>query len=333
MNPLELAAAAKRLAAELGFEACGVTTPGPSKTATQLDEWLAARRHGEMTYMARQAKVRRDVRQAWKDARSIVVVLYNYYSSGPSNTAEYVVSKYAQSKDYHEVMWDKLGELGRRLAAEAGSGKWKAYCDAGPLPERDLAREAGLGWMAKNTMLIHPKLGSFTFIGVLLTDLDLAPDAPFEADRCGSCTRCLDACPTDAFVAPHVLDARRCISYLTIEAKSDVPEALRAGVGDNLFGCDICQDVCPWNRRFARETTEQAFLPDGRTWPTLDEILAMDEQAFDARFGDTALERPGRTGLQRNARVVRANVSGARGATLPPRAGGDTGGDEQGDPA
>jgi epoxyqueuosine reductase len=180
--------------------------------------------------------------------------------------------------------------------------------DAGPLPERELARRAGLGWVAKNTMLIHPGLGSFTFIGSLLTDSELPADAPFDVERCGSCTRCLEACPTEAFPAPGVLDATRCISYLTIEARSDVPEPLRAQVGDNLFGCDICQDVCPWNQKFAAPTRELAYRPRPEAeWPSLDGILRMDEPAFAARFGETALERAGPLGLKRNARVVLEN--------------------------
>src|SRR5205085_2834321 len=222
---------------------------------------------------------------------------------------KYRVAKYAQSQDYHVLTKHKLDQLGQRLAAAAGAGKWRSYVDAGPMPERDLALRAGLGWIGKNTMLIRPGLGSFTFIGCLLTDLVLARDEPFEADRCGSCTRCLEACPTQAFVEPRVMDARRCISYLTIESRSEIPETLRAGVGENLFGCDICQDVCPWNQRFAPETAEPGFRPDsGSAWPSADEILAMDEAAFDARFGRTAMERPGLRGLQRNARVIRENA-------------------------
>ena len=300
MTPLERSAAAKRAAAALGFDACGITVPAASKTAGHLDRWLEAGFHGEMRYMARQAKVRRDVRNAWPDARSIVVVLYNYYSDGDVVDS---VSKYAQNKDYHDVMKLKLDKLGREIG-----GQFRSYSDAGPLPERDLAQQAGLGWIGKNTMLIRPGFGSFSFIGAVLTDVELAPDQPFEADRCGTCTRCLDACPTDAFVAPRVLDARRCISYLTIEARSDVPAELRAGVGDHLFGCDVCQDVCPWNQRFARDTSEPAFLPDpDAAWPSLEEILVMQPDAFEARFGHTALERPGLAGLQRNARVVLEN--------------------------
>jgi epoxyqueuosine reductase len=155
-------------------------------------------------------------------------------------------------------------------------------------------------------MLIRPGLGSFTFIGAVLTDLRLEPDAPFELDRCGTCTRCLDACPTGAFPEPRVLDARRCISYLTIEAKEEPPAELRPLIADHLFGCDVCQDVCPWNVRFARETGEPRYRP-AAPWPTLEEILALDDERFAARFGDTALERARRTGLQRNARVVLEN--------------------------
>jgi len=191
--------------------------------------------------------------------------------------------------------------------------------DAGPLPERELARRAGLGWVAKNTMLIHPALGSFTFIGCLLTDLLLERDDPFEAERCGTCTRCLEACPTDAFPAPGVLDATRCISYLTIEAKGDVPSPLRRAVGDNLFGCDICQDVCPWNVKFAAPTREPGYLASpAATWPTLEEILAMDQSAFDARFGATAIERARLPGLRRNAQVVRENRAALSLPGAPP---------------
>jgi epoxyqueuosine reductase len=206
-------------------------------------------------------------------------------------------------------MREKLQLLGRRLVETAGPGRYRAYVDAGPLPERELARRAGLGWVAKNTMLIHPKLGSFTFIGVLLTDLELERDEPFETEHCGTCRKCLDACPTQAFPAAGVLDATRCISYLTIEARSDVPERLRPLVGDWLFGCGICQDVCPWNVKFAPETTEPRYRarPEAE-WPTLDEVLRMDERGFDAVFGDTALERAGRAGLVRNARVVLENT-------------------------
>jgi len=216
-------------------------------------------------------------------------------------------------------MRERLAALGQRIVAAAGEGTFRVYVDAGPLPERELARRAGLGWFGKNTMLIHPHLGSFSFIGVVLTDLALAGDDPFESDRCGSCRRCLDACPTTAFPEPRVLDATRCISYLTIEARSPVPEELAPEVGDWLFGCDVCQDVCPWNVRFAREAAEPRYRtkPPGE-WPTLEELVRMSEREHTEVFEGTALERPGCAGLARNASLVLENQR--RGRPVPPAA-------------
>ena len=310
MTPLELASVAKRVALELGFDACGIADLSPSAAAPALDDWLRRGYCGEMGYMARQAAVRREPQRAWPEARSAVVVLHNYFQlRAPVPPGHGRIAQYALGDDYHTVMKERLARLAGRIVEAAGEGRCRAYVDAGPLPERELARRAGLGWIAKNTMLIHPEIGSFTLIGVLLTDLDLARDEPFEADRCGTCRRCLDACPTGAFPVAGVVDATKCISYLTIEAKSDVPAALRIAVGDWLFGCDVCQDVCPWNVSFASETREPRYRarPDGER-PTLEEILEMDERTFDAVFGDTAIERAGRAGLARNARVVLENA-------------------------
>jgi epoxyqueuosine reductase len=194
-------------------------------------------------------------------------------------------------------------ELGRQLL-------YRAYVDTGPHLERELAQRAGLGWIGKNCNLIHPRLGSYLFLGELLTDLELELDDPFSDERCGSCTACLDGCPTGALTAPHTLDARRCISYLTIEHRGAVPEAMRALVGDWVFGCDVCQEVCPWNRRFARPTPEPAFRAAHSTLDLL-EMLALDEGAFRSRFRDTALWRAKRTGLARNAAVVLGNLGDA----------------------
>lgn len=308
MTARELAALAKRRAAELGFEVCGITDLARSGAAPALDAWLAAGYHGEMRYLPRQAAVRREPQRMWPEAKSVVVVLHNYYQDQPVQHGQYRVARYAQSVDYHRVIAAKLRQLGRSLVEAAGTGSWRSYVDAGPLPERELARRAGLGWVAKNTMLISPAVGSFTFIGCLLTDLELETDRPFDMERCGTCTRCLEACPTAAFPEPGVLDATRCISYLTIEARSDVPPALRPAVADNLFGCDICQDVCPWNVKFAVPTRAADYVaPPEEEWPTLEEILRMDERMFDDRFGDTAVERAGLRGLQRNARAVLEN--------------------------
>jgi epoxyqueuosine reductase len=309
VNPLELAALAKREARRLGFEACGITDPAASpESGWALDDWLRRGRHGDMTYMERQAAARRDPQAAWPEARTAVVVLHGYYRRETALLrGGGRVARYALGEDYHRVLREKLRTLGRVLVAAAGAGRTRSYADAGPMPERELARRAGLGWFAKNTMLIHPSIGSFTFIGILLTDLVLAKDQPFEADRCGTCRRCLDACPTSAFPAPGVLDSTRCISYLTIEARGEVPDPLRPLVGDWLFGCDVCQEVCPWNVRFAEETREDRYRSRAEEWPALEEIAELDEAGFDRAFADTALERAGRSGLARNARVVLEN--------------------------
>jgi epoxyqueuosine reductase len=317
----DLAAAAKAAARALGFEACGITDPTSSPEAARaLDRWLAEGRHGEMRYMERQAPIRRAPERAWDAASSAVVVLHNHFqrdtAPGPGRGR---IARYALGDDYHTVMHAKLTALGERLAAEAGEGAYRVYVDAGPLPERELARRAGLGWFGKNTMLIHPQLGSFTFIGVVLTDLLLERDDPFEADRCGSCRRCLDACPTGAFPAPRRLDATRCISYLTIEAHGPIPDAVAPRVGDRVFGCDVCQDVCPWNIRFASETAEPRYRArSADEWPTLEEIARMSERAYEEAFDGTALERPGRAGLARNAAVALENVR--RGTRIAPAA-------------
>jgi epoxyqueuosine reductase len=309
VNPLALAAAAKAAAFDLGFEACGIADLDASDAAPTFDGWLARGFHGEMRYMERQAPVRRDPARAWPEARSAVVVLHNYHQRDAEPApGRGRIARYALGDDYHRVMTERLHQLGARLVAAAGAGRFRAFVDAGPLPERELARRAGLGWFGKNTMLIRPGLGSFTFIGVVLTDLALPCDEPFEADRCGSCRRCLDACPTDAFPEPRVLDATRCISYLTIEARGATPEPLKPMMGDWLFGCDVCQDVCPWNVRFAEETLEPRYRArPANDWPTLAEIAAMTEREFDEALGETALERAGRAGLARNAAVVLGN--------------------------
>jgi epoxyqueuosine reductase len=212
--------------------------------------------------------------------------------------------------DYHDVMRDRLRELHRWIEEQVGHAvHGRPYVDTGPVLERDLAHRAGLGWFGKNTNLINPALGSFFFLGSLFVELDLEPDAPFEADRCGTCTRCLDACPTGALPAPRVLDANRCISYLTIELRGEIPEALRAPMGELVYGCDICQDVCPWNVKFSRDATELAFTAraviaekDARTLAT--EVLAMTQDEFSAAFRKSPVKRAKLAGLQRNARVV-----------------------------
>ncbi len=300
----------KSQARALGFDLVGVARLGPAATAPLFDGWLARGFAGDMSYLERGADKRGDPRRVFANASSAVVVGMNYGGTAPAGP----VARYARGDDYHDVMTERLRALHAWLNAELGRDvAGKAYVDTGPILERDLARKAGLGWFGRNTMLINPEMGSFFFIGALLLDVELAPDEPFEADRCGTCTRCLDACPTDAFVAPHVLDATRCISYLTIELKGDIPEELHAGVGANVYGCDICQDVCPWNVRFSLDAREAAFAPresiGGKNARTLArDILAMDDESFRAAFRNSPMKRAKLRGLQRNSAVVLGNV-------------------------
>src|ERR1043166_1503010 len=273
--------------------------------APAFARWLEAGYAGDMHYLSRGAARRRDTQALVPEARSAIVVGLDYGGRGPAGPA----APDARGNDYHHVMLGKLTELGRLLAAEAGRPvRGKAYVDTGPVLERDLARRAGLGWFGKNTNLIHPDRGSFFFIGALFLDLALQPDDPFAADRCGSCTRCLEACPTEALVAPYRLDATRCISYLTIELKGPIPEALRPLVGELLYGCDICQDVCPWNVKFSRELESPELAPrKDVTNPEPRELIALDDAAFLARFRGSPVKRAKRRGLARNAAVAMGN--------------------------
>jgi len=302
-------ATVKRRAAELGFDATGVAPLEPNPHAAELDQWLGAGYGGTMTYLQRQQEKRADPRRIMPEARVAVVTLTNYFHGMPQPAAARV-AQYAWTADYHDVLGRRLEQLAQAIRDVVPGARTRCYVDAGPVPERELAARAGLGWIGKNTMLIDPHMGSFTFIGVVLTDADLAPDLPFDADRCGTCRACLDACPTNAFPAPHVLDARRCISYLTIEHRGDFTPAEENLVGEWLFGCDVCQDVCPWNVRFAQATDDPAWQPraDVAT-PELDGLLDADDATFTRRWGDTPFERPGPAGMRRNARAVRANGS------------------------
>jgi len=294
----------------LGFDLAGITTLGVAETAGAFEIWLAAGNAGDMTYLPKGAEKRRDTRLPFAGATTAIVVALNYGGTSPSGP----VARYARGDDYHDVMWDKLNALHAWIEEHLSRDvPAKAYVDTGPILERELAQKAGLGWFGKNTNLINPKLGSFFFIGSLLIDLELQADLPFEADRCGSCTRCLDACPTQAFVAPRVLDATRCISYLTIESRSDIPAGLRESVGALIYGCDICQEVCPWNVTFSRDSREPAFQEreaiagkDART--LANDILAMDDEQFRAVFKGSAMKRAKLSGLKRNARVVLENL-------------------------
>jgi epoxyqueuosine reductase len=296
----------KAQALGLGFDLVGVAPLGPAETAGAFEKWLGRGYAGEMTYLPRGAEKRRDSRFPFSAATSAIVVGLNYGGKSPSGP----IARYARGDDYHDVMCKKLDSLHEWIEEQLGrpvSGK--SYVDTGPILERDLARKAGLGWFGKNTNLINPELGSFFFIGSLLVDLDLEPDAPFEADRCGTCTRCLEACPTQALVEPRVLDATRCISYLTIESRDSIPDDLREAVGGLVYGCDICQDVCPWNVSFAREVTEPALAPrPGIESPDLTELMHMSEDDWREFSRGSAIKRAKRSGFLRNVAVALGNT-------------------------
>jgi epoxyqueuosine reductase len=293
----------------LGFDDVGICHLGPLPHADVLKRWLASGFAGTMRYLHRQAARRLEPATILPGATRAVVVTRNYFTpdTPPAPSCGHV-AKYARGRDYHEALrpaLDTLADHVRSLGSPATRAR--AYVDAGPVPERELAQRAGLGWIGKNTMLLSPRDGSFFFLAVVLTDLDLAIDAPFEADRCGSCRRCLDACPTDAFPEPRVLDSRRCISYLSIEYRAPFDEWQAAAVQSWIFGCDVCQDVCPWNVRFARPADDPVLAQDAAMeWLELAAFADMSEVEFQQRFAHTPLSRPGLRGMRRNARGARA---------------------------
>jgi epoxyqueuosine reductase len=305
-----IAVQAKAQAHALGFSLVGIAELGPMESAPLFDEWLAAGMHGEMEYMQRGAEKRRDSRLPHPGAVSAIVVAMEYGGREPSGP----VARYARGDDYHDVMTARLRELHRWLDERVGRPvAGKAYVDTGPILERELAQRAGLGWIGKSTNLVNPRIGSFFFIGSLLVELPLPADEPFVADHCGTCTRCLDACPTGAFVEPRKLDARKCISYLTIEQKGEIAEEFREAIGERLYGCDVCQEVCPWNVRFARELEEDSpYRPRevlrGRDARMLaGDLLAMSQDEFSAALRKSPMKRAKLRGLRRNAAVVLGN--------------------------
>jgi epoxyqueuosine reductase len=294
----------KAAALSLGFAACGITDLSPVRHADALDAWLAKGYAGTMRYLHRQAKKRKEPARIDPRPRTAVVVLDNYFHPAPLPATGLKVARYARGEDYHRATMRRLYQLAD-LLRDHGATYARAFADSGPVPERELAQRAGLGWIGKNTMLIRPGLGSWFVIGSVLTDLLVECDAPFVTDHCGSCRACLDACPTNAFVESRVLDATRCISYLTIEHKGPIPDDMAAVLDRWGFGCDICNEVCPWNERFATPTTLAAFAPrgdaEGRGAAFFER---MSDKEFAERYAGTPLERAGVEGMRRNARAV-----------------------------
>jgi epoxyqueuosine reductase len=306
-----LAARVKEEARRLGFELVGISAVKPAPHEPSFAQWLREGFAGELDYMKRTELLRRDPHTLVPWAVSIVSVGMNYHTAfsrpEPSREPRGWISRYAWGDDYHDLMKGKLEALlGRVRELHDGPVEGRAFVDSGPVLERDFAGVAGLGWIGKNTHLISPKKGSWFFLGELFLDLSLAYDRPLR-DRCGKCNLCLTACPTGAFVGPYLLDARRCISYLTIELKGWMPRPLRPLVGNHVFGCDICQEVCPYNVR-ARATQETAFLPrPGLHAPELIPLLSLDKDEFNRRFRGSPIVRAKRRGFLRNVAVALGN--------------------------
>lgn len=310
----------KRLAAEAGFDLAGIARVGEFPDGERFEDWISKGYAGEMRYLESRNDAgelkRSSLKHAAPWARSVIVCAMNYNTEHPSSVASHQssegwISRYAWStEDYHDSVLRRLRQVEAALKHETDCRTW-CYIDTGPLVERIYAKYAGVGWQGKNTCIINQQIGSWLFLGVILTSVELEPDLP-APDRCGTCTACLDACPTDAFAAPYVLDATKCISYLTIEKRGEIPEELRDGIGRHVFGCDICQDVCPWNRR-APATSLPEFQPrEGLVNPTLDWLAEMSVEEFRERFRGSPIKRTKFSGIRRNVAIAMGNSGDAR---------------------
>jgi len=311
MNPGALAARAKTLAREAGFDLVGLARADAPRELAFFADWVGRGYAGEMGYLTSQVAKRSDLRTAFPWARTVLCVGLQYDTPAPYSTEAPPdhgwIARYAWGDDYHDVLKAMLDRLVDRLRADAGPFEARTYVDTGPIVERAFAAAAGLGAWGKNTCLLHPEHGSWFFLGEAVTDLDLPADSP-RPDMCGSCTACLEACPTGALPDPFVLDATRCISYLTIEVKAAIPEDRRGGLGRHVFGCDICQDVCPWNRKRGHEGGEAFAARPGLLAPDLAELAALDAAGFRERFRKSPVKRAKRRGLLRNVAVALGNA-------------------------
>jgi len=307
----------KTEAARLGFISCGISKAGfLEEEAPLLEQWLNQGKHGKMSYMENHFDKRLDPTKLVPGAKSVISLLLNYYPIGITDKEDkkdyaedsgYKISKYAHGKDYHLVIKEKLKEFYQFVNDEIGEVNGRVFVDSAPVMDKAWAKKSGLGWMGKNTNIISPKEGSFFFIAELIVDLELEYDHEIN-DYCGTCTRCIDACPTDALIEPYKIDASKCISYFTIELKENIPAEYHSKLGNWIFGCDICQDVCPWNR-FSKPHNEPEFNPlngllemSNRDWEE------MTEDVFIKLFKDSPLKRPGFEGIKRNIRANRFNT-------------------------
>jgi epoxyqueuosine reductase len=323
-SPLELKQRLLSFVREIGFDSCRIAACSSPPHANEFRLWLHDEAHGEMSYMERGEEKRCDPHKVLPGARAIVVLALNYFQgsrkTGDTPAAAGKIARYAWGDDYHHLIASKLDKIDEFLR-ESG-GRQKCYVDTGPVLERDYAAQAGLGWHGKSTMLIDERLGTWFFLAEVLTTLELPPDEPVP-DRCGTCERCIKACPTGAITAPHRLDARRCISYLTIELKGSIPLDLRPLIGDRIFGCDDCLDACPWNR-FARVSREAAFFARPSTVGIpLRDYLGLSEEDFRSLFRNSPIKRIKRRGFLRNVCVALGNVGKPSDLPALERASGD----------
>jgi epoxyqueuosine reductase len=329
--PRDLPNLIKSAAADSGFDLCGIAPVEDLPELARFPEWIADGHAGEMKYLESRddsGQLRRaSLHSVFPWARSVVVCAMNYNTAHPYSTqvkesSRGWVSRYAWSReDYHDSVLRRLRQLESKLKELCAPDpiETRAYVDTGPIVERVYAKYAGIGWLAKNTCLINQGIGSWLFLGVIITSLELTPDLP-APDRCGTCTRCIDACPTHAFVGPHLLDSNKCIAYLTIEKRGSIPEELREGIGHQVFGCDICQDVCPWNRK-APATNEPEFQPrEGFVNPALAWLAEISEEDFRETFRGSPVKRAKRNGLRRNALIALGNSGDASLLPLVERA-------------
>jgi epoxyqueuosine reductase len=309
-----LTADLKAEAQRLGFDLVGIAPAVPPPRADTLHDWLEAGHAGEMAWLAKNAIRRADPRETVPEARSIVVCGVHYRTAEPdpalwNDPARGQISRYAWGDDYHDILLPKLRQLQDWIEQRVGRSQiGRSYVDTGPVLERPVGVMAGLGFQGKNTLLIHPRQGSWFFLGEILIDAELDYDQPQGIGGCGGCTRCLVACPTQAFVGPHVLDARRCISYLTIELRGPIPRELRPLMGNHIYGCDVCQEVCPWNVRWGQLTDNQDFAPNpDNLAPALLDLIQLDDEQFRLRFKRSPIKRTKRRGLLRNVAVALGN--------------------------
>lgn len=305
MNPEAISTFIKQEAKALGFLNCGIAKARYlEEESPRLEQWLKEGKHGEMSYMENHFDKRLDPRKLVEETKSIVSLSLNYFPEKEISNSSYLVSKYAYGNDYHDVIKHKLKLLMNSIQEKVGDVHGRAFVDSAPVMDKVWAKESGLGWIGKHTNLLSKKQGSFFFLAELLIDIECAYDPPMQTDHCGTCTQCIDACPTQAIVAPYILDASKCISYLTIELKNEFPKELQNSYSDWIFGCDVCQDVCPWNR-FSIATNETDFKPKSEWFAyTKSDWDNLTQESFEILFKHSPIKRTKFEGLKRNMKWV-----------------------------